>query len=353
MKKIIIVFVVILVCLSVLSCKKVADNSSDVSSKAQQTMNTESDEQSVVELSNDEVSNDEVSNVELSSDEVSDDFTESSDEVSSVVSEEPTEPKLPDKNFFGIVCNVEKDAIIVQYYDYTTKTSNNIRVKCSNAEEFCEYDGVIITYSGVADRKISDNYYEITANNVVLEPGAAEKPVIYLYPTEEMDVSVKLYFEGDLFCTYPDYNDGWNVTARPDGTLINKADGKEYSYLFWEGYSDTEYDMSRGFVVKGAETAAFLQEKLSYLGLTPREYNEFIVYWLPKMQDNEYNLITFQGEAYTDNAVLDISPQPDSILRVFMAYKPLDEYVEIEEQELNTFKREGFTVIEWGGTSVN
>ncbi|MDD4163837.1 MAG: hypothetical protein PHD46_02600 [Eubacteriales bacterium] len=180
-----------------------------------------------------------------------------------------------------------------------------------------------------------------------------DKPVIYLYPTEEMDVSVKLYFEGDLFCTYPDYNDGWNVTARPDGTLINKADGKEYSYLFWEGYSDTEYDMSRGFVVKGAETAAFLQEKLSYLGLTPREYNEFIVYWLPKMQDNEYNLITFQGEAYTDNAVLDISPQPDSILRVFMAYKPLDEYIEIEEQELNTFKREGFTVIEWGGTSVN
>ena len=34
--------------------------------------------------------------------------------------------------------------------------------------------------------------------------------------------------------TYPTYNDGWEVTAYPDGRLINKADGTEH-YLFWEG----------------------------------------------------------------------------------------------------------------------
>lgn len=71
------------------------------------------------------------------------------------------------------------------------------------------------------------------------------------------------------------------------------------------------------------------------------------------MQNNKYNLITFQGKAYTDNAVLDITPQPDSVLRVFMAYKPLDEYREIEEQQLTPFERKGFTVVEWGGTCVD
>jgi len=180
-----------------------------------------------------------------------------------------------------------------------------------------------------------------------------EKPVIYLYPMEPTDVTVFLQYDGVLTFTYPEYNSGWSVTAYPDGTLINNNDGKEYSYLFWEGYSKADYDFSRGFVVKGEDSIGFLQEKLSYMGLLPREYNEFITYWGPKMQDNAYNLITFQGEAYTDTAKLIITPAPDSILRIFMAFKPLDEPVEIEEQVLAAFDRNGFTVIEWGGRIVH
>jgi hypothetical protein len=68
---------------------------------------------------------------------------------------------------------------------------------------------------------------------------------------------------------------------------------------------------------------------LSGLGLTPREYNEFIVYWLPQMQDNKYNLITFQWEAYEELAPLAISPAPDSSLRVFMVFAPLEAPIEI------------------------
>lgn len=181
----------------------------------------------------------------------------------------------------------------------------------------------------------------------------AEKPVIYLYPEEETDVFVSLDFDGELICTYPEYSNGWSVTAFPDGTLINKADAQEYSYLFWDGISNAEYDFSKGFIIKGENTAEFLREKLSLLGLTPREYNEFIVYWLPQMQNNSYNLITFQADAYTDSAVLNISPEPDSILRVFMAFKPLDSFLEIEEQQLLTFERKGFAVIEWGGAKIN
>lgn len=44
------------------------------------------------------------------------------------------------------------------------------------------------------------------------------KPVIYLYPESKTDVAVKLAYAGELTCTYPAYQDGWNVSASPDGT---------------------------------------------------------------------------------------------------------------------------------------
>ena len=88
------------------------------------------------------------------------------------------------------------------------------------------------------------------------------------------------------------------------------------------------------------------------MGLTEAEMNEFIVYWLPLMEHNRYNLITFQGDAYTNSAKLDITPKPDSLLRIFMVYVPIEEAVDIEPQQLETFERKGFTVVEWGGSYI-
>ena len=64
------------------------------------------------------------------------------------------------------------------------------------------------------------------------------------------------------------------------------------------------------------------------------------------------NLISFQGDVYDDSAKLDITPAPDSILRVFMAYKPLDKPIEVPEQVFQPFERSGFTVVEWGGSAI-
>lgn len=105
----------------------------------------------------------------------------------------------------------------------------------------------------------------------------SEKPVIYLYPEQKTSVSVSLDYAGTLTATYPAYENGWHVTAEPDGTLYDEA-GNEYSYLFWEGEDKTDYDFSKGFCVAGADTADFLRETLAEIGLTPKEYNEFIVY---------------------------------------------------------------------------
>lgn len=190
-----------------------------------------------------------------------------------------------------------------------------------------------------------------------LQPGAFYKPVIYLYPEKETEATVKLFYQGKLTVTYPAYDEvlrGWKVIAHPDGKLINLADQQPYSYLFWEGDppEDVFYDLSQGFVVAGKDTASFLQKKLKEIGLSPAEYNEFIVYWVPRMKDNAYNLIHFAGEEYTETAPLQIEPKPDSLLRVFMVFRPLDAPVEVEPQEIKPFVRKGFTVIEWGGTEV-
>ncbi len=184
-----------------------------------------------------------------------------------------------------------------------------------------------------------------------------EKPVIYLYPEKQQDVTVQLDYQGQIIAEYPKFVgglEGWKVMAFPDGKLINQVDGKEYSYIFWEGIADEkiDWDLSKGFVIKGEDTRDFLQDTLSQVGLTPKEYNEFIVYWYPLMKDNPYNLISFAGEQYTQTAPLTITPKPDSMLRVFMVYKSLDEKIEIEPQTFQTFERKGFTLVEWGGTEI-
>lgn len=215
--------------------------------------------------------------------------------------------------------------------------------------------GMIPNYLGI-DLLCSENLKPTNTqiNPITGDPTMDFKPVIYLYPQQDQQTSVKINYSGNLSVTYPKYSNGWNVTAYPDGKIINSKDGKEYSYLFWEGIdNNAKYDLSSGFIVKGSEAAEFLQSSLSTLGLTAKEYNEFIVFWLPKMIDNEYNLIHFATkDEYNDKTVLEISPQPDSILRVFMVLKKLDKNENIIPQELKPFKREGFSVVEWGGTEL-
>ena len=70
------------------------------------------------------------------------------------------------------------------------------------------------------------------------------------------------------------------------------------------------------------------------------------------MEGNPYNLISFQTAAYEAHAKLTVSPAPDTVIRVFMAWQPLDAPVDIPIQTLSAPAREGFTVVEWGGCAV-
>ena len=186
-------------------------------------------------------------------------------------------------------------------------------------------------------------------------PVAAHAPVIYLYNDDDTLINVSIDLRGEFTYTYPVYDEdqGWTVTASPDGTLTD-SEGMTYDFLFWEGNVYMEPDLSRGFCVAGEDTEAFLRDAAYKLGLNDNETEFFVSYWTPYMERNAYNVITFQTTAFDEAAVLRITPEPDVLLRVNMLWYPSEEYVVIEEQDLSEIglplsERHGFTAVEWGG----
>lgn len=210
------------------------------------------------------------------------------------------------------------------------------------------------TNKGIAFLLIDWLIIIIWSFSIVIQ-ASEDKPIIYIYPEEETEVTVELGRKENLICTYPIYEDKWEVTAKPDGTLIDDKTGRTYYALYWEGINSKKYGnkLENGFVVKGEDTIKFLEEKLAILGLNEKEAEEFIVYWLPKMQNNKYNYIRFQTiEEINENMPLEVTPEPDTLIRIMMEWKALNKYIEVEEQQLERVERNGYTVVEWGGTEI-
>ena len=184
-------------------------------------------------------------------------------------------------------------------------------------------------------------------------PSVADKPIIYLYPEETTELTVKLGNAENLTAVYPDYEDGWTVAAEPDGTLTD-ASGREYYGLYYECKNILCHrDITEGFVVQRDEIKPFLEEKLAILGLTDKEAEEFIIYWLPRLEKTPYVAVRFQtADEIEANMPLIISEEPNTLIRIMMEWKGLDKSIEIPEQKLEQANRSGFTVVEWGGTEI-
>jgi len=175
------------------------------------------------------------------------------------------------------------------------------------------------------------------------------KPVIYLYPEQEQEVFVLPEPEGGVTISQPALNNGWNITAYPNGDIIDQA-GIKWPYLFWEGYSDITTP-EEGFLVDHSELNSFFDEKLAFLGLIPNEIKDFKEYWLKQLNEEKYYLISFIPQSEIDeHAPILVEPKPDTVIRVFFDYKTLDAPFGYSEQILEKGpERNGFTMIEWGG----
>lgn len=174
------------------------------------------------------------------------------------------------------------------------------------------------------------------------------KPVIYLYPTKTTDVSVKV--GADIRISEPEYGTGWNVIAEPTGVLT--LNGNKYESLFWEGQGNGDYPYvdEYGVVVKRSEIEKTLWIHLTKLGLNQKESRDFMEFWLPKMPDTPYVRLSWLGTNDMNKlAPLEVSPKPDTMIRVFLDFKGMSEYKKLKPQRLTGVKRDGFVLVEWGG----
>jgi hypothetical protein len=188
--------------------------------------------------------------------------------------------------------------------------------------------------------------YTALYNGDVIVGGGCGKPVIYLYPQKAQNVSVKV--DADIRISEPNYNDGWQVYAKPSGQLtVNR---KQYNSLYWEGLGKYYPDVTSGTIVAKAQLTSVLTQQLSELGLNSKESNDFLAFWLPKMPTTNYTRLTWFGTSQVNKiAPLSVTPAPDTVIRIFLDYEGLKAPMNLPSQKLNHLPRKGFTVVEWGG----
>lgn len=212
----------------------------------------------------------------------------------------------------------------------------------------------------VTTEEIAIGSSQVIEVNVHLEPSLMEtvvdKPVIYVYPKTTTDVRVSLEVKGKLSFAYPEYRDGWRFTADPDGTL--HFEDKKFNYLFWDGVLDLnseDFGREDGFVVEKKDLLSFLEAKLTQMGFNSKESQDFITYWYPRMSANDVSYVRFLFNEDCDTyAKMTVVPQPDRVFRVYMLWSKADhaEKAGLKEQVLPRFQREGFSVLEWGGSEI-
>ncbi len=235
---------------------------------------------------------------------------------------------------------------------------NNDLVKFLYKDSYASYRDDPLTIAQFATRpnhflwqdKLGDWQFFINQDYAILAECA--KPVIYLYPEIEQSVSVQV--GADIRQSDPIYpKTGWQVTANPSGLLSYQ--GKTYPYLFWDGIGHGRYpDLTdRGTIVEKSNLESTLRKQLFAQGLNSQESQDFLDYWLPLMPTTPYTRLTWlTTQEMNVLAPLEVSPQPQTVIRVFLDYQGLDKPQGLNPQTFTAPTRKGFTLVEWGGLKI-
>lgn len=177
------------------------------------------------------------------------------------------------------------------------------------------------------------------------------KPAIYLYPEKNQQIQVKVFPKGKFTYTDPIYPEGgWIVQASPDGRL--EYQGKEYPYLYYESAIENKYisKPEKGYYVEYQNLSFLFDELLYKMGLNGKEIYDFKEYWLKALKYSPYYFVGVMNNQEIEKIEpWEITPMPDSTIRVRLYFEPSLTKLDIEKPILPGYKRSGFSVVEWGG----
>jgi hypothetical protein len=199
----------------------------------------------------------------------------------------------------------------------------------------------------VTPHMTSHTFQKLTPYEVSPQP-LIRKPNIYLYPPKPQRVRVTVEPSGAITTAIPEYKNGWDVMAFPDGSISGTP-----GYLFYEARVNIEAPRN-GWCVPASECMPFLKGILERYGFNKREIDDFIEYWQQYLNQSPYYIIhPLLYDELQHRCPLTITPGPDRILRVWFIFKPGQTKITLEEPQLKPFKREGFVATEWGGTIID
>ncbi len=180
---------------------------------------------------------------------------------------------------------------------------------------------------------------------------AVDKPAIYIYPEKDQkfQVELELHHKTRIIKSIPKYKNSWQVFVEKSGRIDKKHD-----YLFYEIAIAYNLGLSAGWCCSKENLKDRINEILSQIGLNENEIREFLDYWLPRLKDHKYyKMSPLLNEEIDQYVELKITPEPDSILRIFLFFKGCKTFENLPEPEIPEFKRIGTTVVEWGGVLMN
>uniref|UniRef100_UPI00321785BD PKD domain-containing protein n=1 Tax=uncultured Draconibacterium sp. TaxID=1573823 RepID=UPI00321785BD len=172
------------------------------------------------------------------------------------------------------------------------------------------------------------------------------KPNIYIYPENNINLCVTISFPmgGEIVESIPAYAEQWCVNIDTTGKIDN-----QYDYLFYESKQPNTFQYKKGWCVARKDINSFFKTNMKQYNFSDTEINDFIEYWMPLLDENNYYMVYPQTNKIIDEIIkLNFSIQPDNVSRLFYGVLGVDEYTEIEKPVINPFNRNGFHIIEWG-----
>lgn len=183
--------------------------------------------------------------------------------------------------------------------------------------------------------------------NPILNLFGVYKPNIYIYSDTNMEVNVKIIQHHYITESIPRYDAerGWDAKI-VDGSINGCND-----YLFYEAeVPDPCWQKNEAFFIRGKFLKSDLAEMLERYQFNQKESDDFLEYWLEKLEENNDYLFYPQYNDVLDKIMkLEITPEPENLFRVWFLIEPYTGQGASEIKENLRILRTEYTIVEWGG----